>query len=282
MASISTYFQGKTAIVTGGSSGIGLAVARILAENGCSVAILARRKEALESARQEIISIARDGVRVLALSTDVSDQDSVNAAVDTAISEFKGIDLLVNSAGVTMPGEFEKLSTSVFRDMMEIDYFGTLYAIQAVLPNMLKQGQGAIVNISSVVGYLNIYGYSAYGAAKYAISGLSDAMRMELKPKGIQVSLVFPPDTDTPQLAFEQPFKPEATKVLASNGGEEKPEKVAKEILAGVAAGKYIINPGFSNKLIYFAVRLLGRGLVYSLMDRMIRPVLKRNSPANP
>ena len=164
--------------------------------------------------------------------------------------------------------------------MIEVDYFGTVYAIQAVLPGMIARGTGAIVNISSVVGYLNIYGYSAYGAAKYAVTGLSDALRMELKPKGIQVSLVYPPDTDTPQLAFEQPYKPAATKILSGGSGEEKPENVAAEILAGIARKKYVIVPGFSNKLVYLGVRVLGRGTVYAVMDRLIRPALNHHPSA--
>ncbi len=282
MASINTFFQGKKAIITGGSSGIGLAVAKLLVANGCSVAILARHEEVLENARKELLAAARNGETVLAVPADVSIQELINTALATITSEFKDIDLLFNCAGITMPGEFEKQGTDVFRDMMEVDYFGTLYSIQAILPGMLARGRGNIVNISSVVGYLNIYGYSAYGAAKYAVTGLSDALRMELKPRGIKVSLVYPSDTDTPQLAFEKPYKPEPTKILAGKDAEVSADFVAQYILSGVAKGKYVINPGFSNQLLYFGVGHLGRGLVYSILDGMIRPYFKKNPPANP
>ncbi len=164
--------------------------------------------------------------------------------------------------------------------MMDVNYFGTLYCIQAVAEKMAQRGSGIIVNISSVVGYFNIYGYSAYGASKFAVSGLTDSLRMELAPKGIQMALVFPPDTNTPQLAYEKEFKPEVTRALAGNGGLEQPEQVAKEILTAVRQKKYNILPGSENKLIHFAVRLIGTDWIYRMMDGTVRKVLRRNMAA--
>jgi 3-dehydrosphinganine reductase len=134
---------------------------------------------------------------------------------------------------------------------------------------MIKRGSGHIVNISSIAGFLGVYGYTAYGASKYAVRGFSDVLRAEMKPLGIQVSVVFPPDTDTPQLAYENQFKPPETKELAGNAHAVSPEIVAKAILRGVARRQYVIIPGFEGKLYYWLGGLVGTGL-YPIMDLMV------------
>lgn len=270
-------FDGKLAVVTGGSSGIGLALAQQLASAGAKVVILARHADAIEAACQSI-KINNPTSQVEGVVLDVSNADAVKQVFDLIHTKYGVPDLLFNCAGITHPGEFLELSPAIFRSMMEVDYFGTLYCIQAVTPGMAARGSGVIVNISSVVGYLNIYGYSAYGAAKFAVSGLTDSLRMELKPKGIQVVLVYPPDTNTPQLAYEQEFKPPVTQMLSSSGGYMQPETVATEILKGILRKRYIILPGFENKLINFATHLLGRSVIYSLLDRPVLKVLDRRS----
>lgn len=280
-ANQSDFFQNKKVLITGGSSGIGLALARLLIQNQASVCILSRNPENLHKAVSELEHHRPSpNVEISSLSADVSDSLSLNNVLEPLISRWKKVDILINSAGVAHPGEFWNLEEKIFHQMMDINYFGTINAIRAVLPRMLAEKKGIIVNISSVVGYLNIYGYTAYGASKHAVTGLSDALRMELKPHGIQVSLVYPPDTDTPQLAYENRYKPAVTKVLASSGGVLQPDRVAGEILTGVARRKYLILPGLENKLIYLAVRLLGKGLAYALMDSMVMSALQRKAPA--
>lgn len=278
---LTDFYQNKKVLITGGSSGIGLALASLLIQHQAKVCILARTPENLQKAIRELEnSRPSPNIEITSLSADVSDSANLNQALSQLFSHWGKVDILINSAGVAHPGEFWLLEEKIFHQMMQINYFGTVNAIRAVLPNMLAKKNGIIVNLSSVVGYLNIYGYTAYGASKHAVTGLSDALRMELKPHGIQVSLVYPPDTDTPQLAYENQFKPYITKSLASSGGILKPEQVAKEILVGVARRKYLILPGFENKLIYFAFRLVGKGLAYALMDRMVRSALQRKTTA--
>lgn len=270
-------FKGKLAVITGGSSGIGLALAQQLAAFGTKIILLARHQDTIDAACQSIKK-SSPTAQVDGLVLDVSDANAVKQIFTLINNKFGVPDLLFNCAGITHPGEFLELSPTIFRSMMEVDYFGTLYCIQEVVPGMAARRSGVIVNISSMVGFLNIYGYSAYGAAKFAISGLTDSLRMELKPKGIQVALVFPPDTNTPQLAYEQEFKPKVTQMLSSNGGYMQPEAVASEIIKGVQRKKYVILPGLENKLIYFVSHLLGRSLIYSILDVPVLKVLKRNS----
>lgn len=278
---LTDFYQNKKVLITGGSSGIGLALASLLIQHQAKVCILARTPENLQKAIRKLENTRPSpDVEITSLSADVSDSANLNQALSQLFSRWGKVDILINSAGVAHPGEFWLLEEKIFHQMMQINYFGTVNAIRAVLPNMLAEKNGIIVNLSSVVGYLNIYGYTAYGASKHAVTGLSDALRMELKPHGIQVSLVYPPDTDTPQLAYENQYKPYVTRVLASSGGILNPEQVAREILVGVARGKYLILPGFENKLIYTAVRLLGKGLAYALMDRMVRSALQRKTTA--
>lgn len=276
MASIQEFYLGKVVVITGGSSGIGLSLAKILSSFGAHVVILARRPEGLARAVQEIKKSSHPASKVLALSVDVKNETALQELIGQITGQLDIPDFLFNSAGVVQPGEFVKLTAADFQEMMDVNYFGTVYAIQAVLPGMLTAGHGHIVNISSMAGYLNIYGYTAYGASKYAIAGLSDALRMELHAKGLRVSVVFPPDTDTPQLAYDNQHKPYVTKALSGTGGTQKPDQVALEILSAVKKGKYAIYPGIENKLIHFAVNLLGRRIAYAIMDNMMWSALKR------
>ena len=117
---------------------------------------------------------------------------------------------------------------------MQVNFFGTLYAIRAVTPSMIERRRGRIVAISSAAGLLGVFGYSAYGSTKYAVRGLCDVLRTELKPHGVYVGCVFPTDVDTPQSAGEQEFLPDETKAIAGSVTPIAAEKVAAAILRGV------------------------------------------------
>jgi 3-dehydrosphinganine reductase len=261
----------RIALVTGGSSGIGLAVARLLAQQGSQVWLLARRHKVLEEAQAKIQAVS--GQRCGIISANVSDWEQVQAAVERVTHEAGLPDLLINSAGVTHPGYVHEIPLEIFHEMMDINYFGTLHMVKALMPGMLKRGSGHIVNISSAGGYLTGPGYGAYSPSKYAVRGLSDVLRAELKPHGLRVSLVFPPDTDTPQLAYEKSLKTPELQHVSDNArfgpiywGLLSAEEVARAILHGVQRGSYIILPGTGNKVMYHAIRLLGN-LVYPMTD---------------
>lgn len=262
--------NGKLALVTGGSRGIGLAVSKELAARGASVCIAARDDDRLALACRQIEGVCRsDRQEVRALTFDVTDAAQV-ASVLGAFSTEKGVpDLLVNCAGVAHPGRFEELDLEIFRWMMEVNYFGTVHVTKAIVPGMIARGSGHIVNISSIAGFLGVYGYSAYGASKFAVAGLSDVLRAEMKPLGIDVSVVFPPDTDTEQLVYESQFKPAVTKALSGTAKALSPEKVARSIVDGVIRRRYIITPGHEGSFFFRGQNLLG-GLVYPLMDLLV------------
>ncbi len=267
---------GKVALVTGGSSGIGKAIACRLAERGMDVWLVAQRKDILDCAQGEVVNHQKNPDQVIAtVSADVSDWAQVRKAL-LYITEKSGVpDLLVNSAGVAHPGYVQELDLNIFTWMMEVNYFGTVYVTKEILPAMLKRGSGFIVNISSVAGFIGTFGYTAYGASKFAVRGFSDALRAEMKLHNIGVSLVFPPDTETPQLEYESSIKPAETKALAGNTKVMSADEVAGEIIKGIRRGKYLILPGLESKILYRLNGVLGGGLTY-FMDQIVAKEYKR------
>jgi 3-dehydrosphinganine reductase len=269
---------GKVALVTGGSSGIGKAIACGLVERGLDVWLVAQRHELLESARKEVENHRMNQNQVIAtVSADVSNWAQVSKAVLTINEKSGPPDLLVNSAGVAHPGYIQDLDLDIFTWMMEVNYFGTVYVTKELIPAMLKRGSGFIVNISSVAGFIGTFGYTAYGASKFAVRGFSDALRAEMKLHNIGVALVFPPDTQTAQLEYENKIKPAETKALAGNTSVMTAEDVATEIIRGIERGKYIILPGLESKLIYRLNSIVGGGLRY-YMDQVVAKASKRTN----
>lgn len=269
--------SGKLAVVTGGSSGIGLATAGRLAEEGANVLILARRQDQLTQAVAEIAKKkVSENQKISAFSVDLSDLESVQKILTQIQNDFGVPDILVNSAGVSRPGLLIEQDFQIFREMMEINYFGSLYLTKSVLPGMIQRGSGHIVFISSVAGFAGIYGYAAYGASKYAVVGLADVLRVELKSHNINVSLVFPPDTNTPQLAGEEPYKPAITKALSEAGASViEPNLVADLIVKGIKQGKYLIIPPGDTRLLYTLVSTVGL-LRYKIMDFMLADAARK------
>ena len=263
----------KHAIITGGSSGIGKAVAKLLVRRGISVSLIARDRPKLESARQEIKEVAdRSGIDVLIYSADVSQQSEITAAINNAIAALGTPQLLVTSAGIAHPGYFSEIPVEIFEQTMAIDYFGTLYAIRAVLPAMEKAGRGNIALISSGAGLIGLYGYSAYCPPKFALRGLAESLRGELKPKGIGVTIIYPPDTDTPQLAAENKIKPAETKKITATAKVWTATAVAEEIVKGIEKRRFAIAPGMELTIVNRLHSLISP-LLNWYFDRIVRQI---------
>lgn len=186
---LSAYdFRGKVALVTGGSRGLGLAVARELSGRGARVAICARNHEELERARAS----AGVGGELLAVTCDVGDRAAVEDMVRLVRERLGPVDVLVNNAGIIQVGPFEEMTEEDFQQSMRTHFWGPLYATWAVLPQMRERRSGRIVNISSVGGKLSVPHLSPYCASKFALAGLSEGLRAELARDGIQVTTVCP------------------------------------------------------------------------------------------
>ncbi|MFQ5940074.1 MAG: SDR family oxidoreductase [Nitrososphaerales archaeon] len=179
----------KVALVTGSSSGIGYATSLMLARNGFHTYASMRQPDK----SQGIIDLATsEGLPLQVIHLDVNDNESVKGAITKIIAERGRIDILVNNAGYGLAGCVEDLSMEELRAQFDTNLFGIILVTQAVLPTMKKQGEGMIVNMSSIVGLVAFPGAPAYVSTKFALEGLSDAMRFELEPFGIRVVIIEP------------------------------------------------------------------------------------------
>jgi len=185
----------KTVIVTGASSGIGRETAIAFAHADANLVLASRNEQALNALAAELAPLGR---RILVIPTDVSQRATVEAMVQRAAAEMGGVDILVNNAGLGLNALLAEGSMTNIRRLFEVNVFGALHCIQAVVPYMRKQGSGQIINVSSVAGKIATPRHGAYAATKFALTAISDALRLELADYGIIVITVYPGVTDTP------------------------------------------------------------------------------------
>jgi 3-dehydrosphinganine reductase len=228
-------------LVTGGSSGIGKALARLHAARGDDVTLIARDVERLGRAAAEIGASAGAPGMVQALAADVSDAAALTAAVRRAERAAGPVHTLIASAGICRPGRFVDLEPEVHRRTMEVNYFGCLHAVHAVLPAMRARAAGRIALISSGAGLIGFDGYTPYAPTKFALRGLAECLRGELRPLGIGVSIVYPPDTDT---------KPEETRRITGMARTWSADAVARTIVRGMDRGRFEIAPGWEMRVL--------------------------------
>jgi 3-oxoacyl-[acyl-carrier protein] reductase len=186
---------GQAAVVTGGATGIGRAIADALAEAGASVAILARNLERAQAAATEI---AARGATAQAYACDIADEASVNAAFDHALKGLGRLDILVNNSGVTKDGLVLRMSDMQWDEVLDTNLKGTFHCCRAVARTMLKQKSGRIVNLTSVVGVMGNAGQANYAASKAGVIGLTKALAKEFAPRGVTVNAVAPGFIHTP------------------------------------------------------------------------------------
>jgi short-subunit dehydrogenase len=270
-------FKDRTVFITGGSAGIGLEAARLFAARGAHVAIFARNRERLDSAKGVIeASRAALSQTVRAYALDVSINEAVTEVMKQASHECGVPDLLVNNAGRAFPKKFGEITYSEFADTMKTNLHGIWSTCAALVPEMKKRG-GAIVNVSSLAGLLGVFGYTDYCASKFAVVGFSEALRQELATSGVSVHVLCPPDTHTPGYEVENRTKPEETRAISANAKPMKPQAVAEAMLKGILKGDFIIIPGFDGRTTWLAKRLLP-GLVEYVVMRSIRKAGKAGS----
>jgi NADP-dependent 3-hydroxy acid dehydrogenase YdfG len=191
----SQSFDGTVALVTGASSGIGEATARMLAERGAAVAIVARRADRLEALGAEIEST---GGRALAIEADVTDREQAEAAVRRSVEELGRLDVLVNNAGVMLLGPIVDAPVEEWETMVQVNLLGLLYTAHAALPHLLEAAAGEprqvadMVNISSVAGRVARSGSGVYNATKHAVGAFSESLRQEVTGRQVRISLIEP------------------------------------------------------------------------------------------
>lgn len=222
------------AIISGGSSGIGLSIAQDCVERGMSkVTILARNKTKLEQAAKQLEAAKTNIKTVIAYhSVDVSDAANLQKTAQDILEKndaSKQKIYLFCCAGVAYPSKFEDLSADTFAKSVQTNQLGTIYTVQAFLPLM---SQGVIVFTSSAAGQVGIFGYTAYAPTKFALRGFAEALHSELADNpNLNIQVAFPPDTETPGFEEENKLKPEVTKLISEQGGLASAKDVAKRMV---------------------------------------------------
>lgn len=189
--------EGKRVLVTGGSSGIGKALARSLLLKGAKVVISARRPEVLAETAQEL---HRVNTQVWTVAADVATRTGRRATLKQALSALGGLDILVNNAGGVRAGRLEKTSEAELRAMIEVDLIAPVLLTRAAIPTLRESGEAMVVNVASVAALVGMPFYATYGAAKAGLARFGEGLRRELKGEGIHVLNVYPAGTDTPMM----------------------------------------------------------------------------------
>lgn len=234
--------QGKVAVITGASMGIGEAIAKLFLKEGARVVLCSRDLERTRAAAQRI---SGTGENTLAISCDVSKREQVDALMHAALNKFGRIDVLVNNAGFGLNDSVEKMKMADLRAMFDTNLFGTIECIQAVAPIMRQQGGGDIINISSVSGHISTPYMGGYAATKHAMNAIGKAARLELLRHNINVCTVCPgyiaTDFTKNMVKGSQPQR-----VGGANKWAVGPDVVAKHTLQGLLKRKrQVVTPGF-------------------------------------
>lgn len=223
-----TRLRGAHVVITGGSQGIGAAFAKEAHDAGARVSLIARGSAGLAQAA------AAAGPGVLWRAADVTDPASLAAAIDALAAKSGPCDILVCCAGTALPGRFLEVPAEEFETQWRLNVGGAVAAVRHVLPGMVSRGAGHVVLLSSTAGIIGVPGYTGYGASKYAIRGFADTLRYEVEPLGVRVSVMFPPDTDTPGFAAENRRKPPETAAISGAVKAVSAQKVAAGMTRGI------------------------------------------------
>lgn len=175
-------------IITGGSSGIGKALAQTFGSRGSKLVLTGRNKQELDQAVAELASM---GIKVIGVQADVSKEEDNKRMAEAAMREFGAIDILINNAGISMRALFEEVDIAVIKQVMDINFYGVLYATKACLPE-IKKRKGSVIGISSVAGYRGLPGRTGYSASKFALNGFLEVLRTELLKTGVHVLTACP------------------------------------------------------------------------------------------
>ncbi len=267
-------FKDTVIVITGGSSGLGKALAQRFVKSGANLALIARDKNKLVSVKDELSTICIAGQRIEIYPCDVSDYAATEKALNTVADTFGLPDILINSAGILREGYFEKLPLSTFRETMDINYFGILNCIKAIIPIFRKKGQGRIVNISSLGGKIGTFGYAAYCSSKFAIVGLTDVLRAELKPLNIKFHLVCPGEFESPMVDDLNTYRTTENRVVTQTVPVLSLDVVADEVIRGIQKDCYLIIPGFIARFLEMTSRWFP-SIIRAIIDFQINRVYK-------
>jgi short-subunit dehydrogenase len=250
---VTGFFANQVAVITGASSGIGWALAKELASQGCKVGLIARRKDKLDAL---VAEIREGGGTAVAAPADVGDRHQTLEALRATV-QLGPVDLLIANAGVGVPTILDPLNVAATEKMFRVNVLGTVYAIEAVLPDMLKRGTGHLAAVSSLAAYKGLPGESAYCASKAAINSYMEGLRIQLRSRHIAVTTICPGFVRTPMTAinkFKMPWLLE-------------PEEAARRIVRALGRRRKVYNFPWQMSLVMKATRWLPDWMVAMSMQ---------------
>lgn len=256
--------------VTGGASGIGLAMTERFLARGAQVTVFDRRGDTDIQAHLRVVGGGRGKVRIVRL--DVADAGLTRETFMEVAGTGGDPDLVLHCAGIVSAVEFARLGDEEWDRVLRVNLTGTRNVAIAAMP-FLREGS-RLAMIGSLAGIVGSYGYAAYAASKFGIMGLAEVLRMEWAPQGIAISVICPPEVDTPMVREERRFRPAATGRLKLFAGSLSVDEAADGILAGLDSGQYLIIPGRKARLTYWMSRWVPRVLRNAIADGIVRKAL--------
>ena len=261
-----SHFQGKNIVITGGSDGIGRALVQQFLGLGAKVATCGRNREKLKALESECAS-----EHLMIFTADVSKKEDCDAFIQAAIQQLGGIDVLINNAGISMRSMFETVDLTVLKQVMDINFWGTVYATHAALPH-IKAVKGGIIGISSIAGYRGLPVRTGYSASKFAMNGFLEALRTELLETGVHVLIACPGFTASNIRAASLNSEGRITgETMRDEGKMMSAEEVATRIAAAYEAKKKTLVLTLQGKLTVFLNKWLN-----GFTDRLVYNTLKK------
>eukprot|EP00735_Rhodelphis_limneticus_P006187 TRINITY_DN18560_c0_g1::TRINITY_DN18560_c0_g1_i1::g.1146::m.1146 TRINITY_DN18560_c0_g1::TRINITY_DN18560_c0_g1_i1::g.1146 ORF type:complete len:303 (+),score=39.02,sp/Q2KIJ5/KDSR_BOVIN/39.80/4e-61,adh_short/PF00106.20/1.3e-29,KR/PF08659.5/2.8e-18,NAD_binding_10/PF13460.1/0.039,Polysacc_synt_2/PF02719.10/0.028 TRINITY_DN18560_c0_g1_i1:75-983(+) len=273
----SKSFKGEHILITGGSSGIGLETGKILVqERPRAITIVARGVSRLQEAKAMLDSIASESsieCKISFVSADLSKPQSAAHAVSQARDIAGHIDTLICCAGSSRPGYFEELPLETFETQMQLNYFSAVYIARHVYAEMKARKRGHLVFVSSLAGLMGVFGYTAYSASKFALRGFAESLYYEAKPYNVDVSLVFPADTNTPGFEEENKYKPVECVLQSQGAGLFTSNEMAGSLVRGIKRRDFFITHGFDSAMVGYVTS--GMAPKWSCLEIAMMPFLK-------
>ena len=262
------YFRNKKIWLFGGTQGIGLAMANDISQVTDGLKIFARNEDRLAATGKKLGS----GTCQL----DITDEATVKNKLEGLIKDEGCPDIVINCAGFSHPGYFTETPIKAMRSMMEVNYFGTVNVLKPVVPHMIKRRSGHLVTTSSLAGFMGLFGYSSYCATKFAVLGFSEALKRELAPFDLKVSVICPPGTQTPGFEEENKIKPAEVLEMEKSAKILTAEEVAQQSLQQIAKGKFMILPSFDSRMAFGLNRFFP-----AIIEQIVKRKTKKKNAAS-